>query len=505
MQAIMTPSGAPSPSQQTAASAAAKASPNGEAGGFRSLVDGSQKNTATEMRTGGTEDEAHSESTSNPDGEDVTADDDAGSRLTDQESTSQIDTHKSEKSETALRWPMGLGALQDGAKSQKNRELVTNEDLSGDQNAAPGDEIEGDRPIRVTTGRGDGGQASVGSGKQDIAALQKAMVGLPIPDEASDAAAASHPGLSHATSKAAGLSVPGVVGVLAEGDGNAAASHSSPTALSAVMSLLSRAKPTGKDMQTKSGRAEGHSAGLSPGAKVELGETGGADGEEKGLSIERMAEPRTRDSHLSRSFATSKEAYASREPIDTGAAKPAVASPGMVEGGGARTLQAMSHTTQSLIDVVQENTGWTRHLSAPSVRATETARGEGSVLQSLKIQLSPVELGSVELRLKMVQGQMQVDIRVQNEQAYQVLSQDQEALAGVMRGLGYRIDAVSISSPGADVANGQAFSNSDSQHASGESSQRKQTGESKGDGNGQASNTDSRDDGERRLAAGDYI
>ena len=86
-------------------------------------------------------------------------------------------------------------------------------------------------------------------------------------------------------------------------------------------------------------------------------------------------------------------------------------------------------------------------LSAPTVNFSETMRPNGKVLQALSVTLNPVELGKLELNLRMQQGQVTIDVRTESDQAYRTLLVDQDALVNTLRSLGFKVDGININGP----------------------------------------------------------
>ncbi len=65
-------------------------------------------------------------------------------------------------------------------------------------------------------------------------------------------------------------------------------------------------------------------------------------------------------------------------------------------------------------------------------------------VRDLTIQLQPVSLGTVNARLRTQGEQLTVEIRVDNAEAFQRLSAERDALTTSLRGLGFKVDEVSI-------------------------------------------------------------
>lgn len=65
-------------------------------------------------------------------------------------------------------------------------------------------------------------------------------------------------------------------------------------------------------------------------------------------------------------------------------------------------------------------------------------------VRDLTIQLQPISLGTVNARLRTQGEQLMVEIRVDNAEAFQRLSVERDALAASLRGLGFKVDDVTI-------------------------------------------------------------
>ncbi|MCC5778971.1 flagellar hook-length control protein FliK [Nitratireductor sp. B36] len=94
---------------------------------------------------------------------------------------------------------------------------------------------------------------------------------------------------------------------------------------------------------------------------------------------------------------------------------------------------------------------------APRAGTSEAAhlqtsqQGEaGKMVQTLKIQLQPAELGTVTAKLRLVGEQLMVDLQVESTEARHRLSTDSDSIVKALRSLGYDIDRVTIqqSTPG---------------------------------------------------------
>ena len=123
------------------------------------------------------------------------------------------------------------------------------------------------------------------------------------------------------------------------------------------------------------------------------------------------------------------------------------ADTGAVKSVNELALGNLTSTSQTLVNAVKENSNWSKMLSAPTVNFTETMRPNGKMLQALSVTLDPVELGKLELNLRMQQGQVTIDVRTESDQAYRTLLVDQDALVNTLRSLGFKVDGININGP----------------------------------------------------------
>ncbi|MCM2472823.1 hypothetical protein HGO38_04940 [Rhizobium sp. CG5] len=77
--------------------------------------------------------------------------------------------------------------------------------------------------------------------------------------------------------------------------------------------------------------------------------------------------------------------------------------------------------------------------------ATDATTGGGKVLNTLKIQMSPIDLGNVTATLRLVGDELSVSLVVENSAAYRKLSEDQNEIVKTLRAQGFSVDQVQIS------------------------------------------------------------
>jgi len=89
------------------------------------------------------------------------------------------------------------------------------------------------------------------------------------------------------------------------------------------------------------------------------------------------------------------------------------------------------------------------------------ARPEGPVLKTLEIQLTPHELGTVKVTVKMVDNAVEVSLRASNPATAELLKQDKALLDQMLRATGHKAETITIQAAGDDrpVFASQASSN----------------------------------------------
>lgn len=68
----------------------------------------------------------------------------------------------------------------------------------------------------------------------------------------------------------------------------------------------------------------------------------------------------------------------------------------------------------------------------------------GKVVNTLKIQLHPIDLGTVTATLRLQGDALVVDLKVETGKAYRNLSEDQDAIVKALRGHGFSVDQISV-------------------------------------------------------------
>ncbi|MBW9063693.1 flagellar hook-length control protein FliK [Rhizobium herbae] len=108
--------------------------------------------------------------------------------------------------------------------------------------------------------------------------------------------------------------------------------------------------------------------------------------------------------------------------------------------GLAPTSNASTITSQ-----IASNPEWVNSLQS-STEASEplTEGSTGKVLNTLKIQMHPIDLGTVTATLRLKDEELQVELKVETGDAFRQLSDDQDAMVKALRALGFAVDQVSV-------------------------------------------------------------
>ncbi|MCV3737128.1 flagellar hook-length control protein FliK [Rhizobium sp. TRM96647] len=87
----------------------------------------------------------------------------------------------------------------------------------------------------------------------------------------------------------------------------------------------------------------------------------------------------------------------------------------------------------------------------------------GKVVNTLKIQLQPIDLGTVTASLRLQGDTLVVDLKVETGKAFRNLSDDHDAIVKALRGHGFSIDQVSVQMAPSPDRGGSATGQGDSQ------------------------------------------
>jgi chemotaxis protein MotD len=124
---------------------------------------------------------------------------------------------------------------------------------------------------------------------------------------------------------------------------------------------------------------------------------------------------------------------------------------------------AVSQTAAAaVVSAVTENAGWNAMLRGAAATSATTLNAAKNASNSLKIQLSPAELGMVTATFRLSGGNLSIELKVETIEAYRQLSDDQSSILRALKGHGYDVEQVTIQHVSGE--RGQASSGSDSQN-----------------------------------------
>jgi len=104
-------------------------------------------------------------------------------------------------------------------------------------------------------------------------------------------------------------------------------------------------------------------------------------------------------------------------------------------------------TTSALVAGLTGDSGWQNSMRSVAASQHLAAQIGTAPLHTMKLQLHPAELGMVTANLRFAGDQLQVELQVENREAYDRLQGDSEAIVKSLRALGYEIDQVSVQQP----------------------------------------------------------
>lgn len=131
--------------------------------------------------------------------------------------------------------------------------------------------------------------------------------------------------------------------------------------------------------------------------------------------------------------------------------------------GLAQTGNAGAVTT-----AIAQDPNWAASLSSTGGLSHSEEAVTGKVVNTLKIQMKPIDLGTVTATLRLHGDALVVSLQVETGEAYRQLSDDQDAIIKALRGHGFAVDQVSVQLSPVDR------SGSSQQQGDGQSSQQQQ-------------------------------
>ncbi|MBX9465969.1 MAG: flagellar hook-length control protein FliK [Aquamicrobium sp.] len=104
----------------------------------------------------------------------------------------------------------------------------------------------------------------------------------------------------------------------------------------------------------------------------------------------------------------------------------------------------LSTTATGLVAAIEAEGTWRTAAPDPAISAAPRGTSAPGGVNTLRIQLQPVELGMVTARLVASGSQLSIEIQVESNDARQRLANDSEVIVKALRAIGYDIDKVTI-------------------------------------------------------------
>lgn len=111
---------------------------------------------------------------------------------------------------------------------------------------------------------------------------------------------------------------------------------------------------------------------------------------------------------------------------------------------------AQAGNAGAVTTAITQDPEWTASLSATGGLSHSEAAATGKVVNTLKIQMHPIELGLVTATLRLHGDELVVSLQVETGEAYRQLVDDQDSIVRALRGHGFAVDQVSVQLAPAD-------------------------------------------------------
>ena len=115
---------------------------------------------------------------------------------------------------------------------------------------------------------------------------------------------------------------------------------------------------------------------------------------------------------------------------------------------------AQAGNAGAVTSAIAQDPDWAASLGSTGSLSHSEAAVTGKVVNTLKIQMHPIELGLVTATLRLQGEELVVSLQVETGEAYRQLKDDQEAIVKALRGHGFAVDQVSVQLAPADRSAG---------------------------------------------------
>jgi chemotaxis protein MotD len=124
---------------------------------------------------------------------------------------------------------------------------------------------------------------------------------------------------------------------------------------------------------------------------------------------------------------------------------------------------AQAGNAAAVTTAISQDPQWAASLSATGGLSHSEAAATGKVVNTLKIQMHPIELGLVTATLRLHGDDLVVSLQVETGEAYRQLTDDQDAIVRALRGQGFAVDQVNVQLAPADRSSNAQQGDSQSQ------------------------------------------
>lgn len=116
---------------------------------------------------------------------------------------------------------------------------------------------------------------------------------------------------------------------------------------------------------------------------------------------------------------------------------------------------AMNANSTSVASAIAGDGEWALALKSSTLTQPETWNQAGKVLNTLKIQMHPIELGTVTATLRLKDEELHVELKVETGEAFRQLRDDQSEMVKALRAQGFAVDQVNVTfNGGSDASSG---------------------------------------------------
>jgi hypothetical protein len=121
-------------------------------------------------------------------------------------------------------------------------------------------------------------------------------------------------------------------------------------------------------------------------------------------------------------------------------------APGLQKAdGGSLPAGTLHQMARAILDDVSEVSGSHQPaLQGDGVHRVAVARASGGVLRVLSLQLNPVDLGLVTIKMRLSGDSLEMELQVEKQETADLLRNDAEKLSSLLRTSGYRPDVINI-------------------------------------------------------------